>query len=195
MKYGSLCLAAFCLLSVAQPAYSDSAHLFIGGFPSASDLRWTALTTDTYTSIYVTPGVNSWNGISSKVKLTKVTSGTYQISVNATTTTKAGLFGEAFPYCKNTSGVLVTQSLCSSNKNWSSGRANGYLNVINAFELNTSEIISMVYAHETGHLLSLRHYPDEVGPYPSNVSVMSSTFQSILAQPIDKNHLKEKWGT
>jgi hypothetical protein len=124
-----------------------------------------------------------------------VTSGTYQISINATTTTKSGVVGEAFPYCKNASGVLVTQDFCSSNKNWSSGRANGYLNVINIFGLNTSQIISMVYAHEIGHLLSLRHYPNEVGPYPPNVSIMSSTFQSILAQPIDKNHLKEKWGT
>jgi hypothetical protein len=65
------------------------------------------------------------------------------------------------------------------------------------FEFSTSQTISMVYAHEMGHALSLKHYPEEPKgiSFSPNVAVMTpSTFQSILPQTVDKNHLKEKWG-
>jgi hypothetical protein len=174
------------VLYISPPAWSQ---IFLGGFSSASDLKWTSSLSSNYLDTYVTPAASSWNGISSKVKLTKVTSGTYQVSVVTSTTTRAGLLEVMVPYC-TISGVNKSSDDCLT-YTWNSAQIIGYTNQITAYNLNTSQIISNVYTHEFGHALSLAHTYDPLTP---SVLLDSSTLYSLSPQQLDKTNLKRKWG-
>jgi hypothetical protein len=167
------------------PALADSQHLFSGGFGSALGLRWTSSLSSTYLSDYVIPAANGWNGISSKVTLTQVSSGTYQIKVNTSTTASFGTVGEMIQYCSFGSGAAV----CQTETPWTSVQVLGYTNQIANFYLTKTEIISTVYAHEFGHALSMAHNTIDT---PSLMETGSK--KTILPQATDKSHLKLKWG-
>jgi hypothetical protein len=166
-------------------AFSDSQHLWSGGFGTASDLRWTSSLSSSYLSDYVIPATNGWNGISSRVKLTQVSSGAYQIKVNITTSSSFGTVGEMISYCSAGSGYVK----CGGVTPWGSAQVIGYTNQITNFYLTKTEIISTVYSHEFGHALSMGHN------FVDTPSVMQQGSKSTyLPQATDKSHLKLKWG-
>jgi hypothetical protein len=171
------------LLSVNQ-VLADSVHLIPGGLSTASALKWTSSISESYLTSYVVPSANSWNNISSRVSLTRVTSGAYQVRILTGTNAVQGYVGAVYPYCAQGAG----RAICN-NQNWTSAQLTGYTNQISAMNLNTSQIIGTVYAHEFGHVLSLEHN-DTISP-----SVMTtSSIVSFTAQQTDKDHLKQKWG-
>jgi hypothetical protein len=160
-------------------------HLWSGGFGSASSLKWTSSLSSTYLSDYVIPGANGWNGISSKVNLTQVSSGTYQIRVSTQSDPRYGVVGEMIAYCPSGSGYTK----CGGYTPWGSAQVFGYTNQIANFSLTKTQIISSVYSHEFGHSLSLGHNDSEL---PAVMTANAVT--TILPQAADKSHLKSKWG-
>lgn len=184
-----LIFSSLLVTATATTAKADSQHLFSGGFNSASGLNWTYSVSDSYANTYIVPAANSWNNISSKVKLNKVTSGTYNIRATLETTTVSGRLGLMTPYCR-IGGVNSSGGACLSYA-WGSAKVTAYSNQMSAFGMNTSNIISN-YAHEFGHALSLAHVSGS--PSTSPISVMKQGIQSYLPQQTDKDHLKQKWG-
>jgi hypothetical protein len=183
-------LASMCLLLTSESGF---AQYFAGGFPSSRvvQVRWAApsLSSD-YLTKYVRPGVNSWNGISSRVSISQVatsTSGSYEIDVLTSSTPRQGLVGQLIPY------YLIGSKLFESSPTdtWTYAQLFGYTNQISNFKLTDSEIIASVYAHEMGHALSMAH----TNPPTGTISIMKSGFQtSYLPQAFDKANLKAKWG-
>lgn len=182
----NLGLAAIAIALFAFPNHvlAGTEHLLVGGFGSTSDLRWTSTLSSSYLNDYVIPGVNGWNGISSKVKLTRITSGTYQINVLTGTNPTYGVVGEMIPYCSNGSSYQ-----CIATTPWGSARVYGYTNQITNTKLTKTEIISNVYCHEFGHALSLAHNDNDL-PTVMRASIVTN----VLPQGPDKSHLKGKWG-
>jgi hypothetical protein len=101
-------IASVCWLSLLTTPYKAKAQSYTWseGFLGSqiSDLRWFSSLPSAYVNTFVTPAANGWNGISSKVNLRRVSSGSYEVSVSVATTQRVGVVGEMRPYCPSTSG-------------------------------------------------------------------------------------------
>jgi hypothetical protein len=181
-------LASICLLLTSELGFAQS---YSGGFIASRvvQVRWksTQLSSD-YVTKYVRPGFNGWNGISSKVSLSQVAGGDYDVDVVPSSTTEAGLVGAQFPYCL----IRTTLINCGFyNEVWAFSLIAGYTNQITNLKLSDSEIISSVYAHEMGHTLSMDH----TSPPTGTISIMKSGFRgTYLPQAFDKTNLRKRWG-
>jgi hypothetical protein len=184
-------LASLVVCALINTLCEDSqAQFFSGGFNPARvvQLRWISSTSSSYTSTYIAPGVNGWNGISSRVSFSQVSSGPYDVRVVTEITGQSGLLGRVIPYCSS-GGSNLQGEACVNVANWGSVKVIGYTNQIEISNLNTTQIISSVYCHEFGHVLSLAH------TNPSAITVMTpSTITSYLPQALDKLNLRAKWG-
>lgn len=190
---GSVLSIGFCQESQAQ--------YFSGGFPPdvVRDLRWTAPLTSSLTEQYLKNNVINealqWNNISSKVKLTRVKSGTYHIKVLTAIGRQDRILAEVTPYCKKFKFEFWED--CSS-KVWSIARITGYENEMTRAFKNSIANRASTYLHEFGHALSLAHVED-LGErsimYPSFDTYTPDFTMNVYAPGIiDKRNLKEKWG-
>jgi hypothetical protein len=180
----SIAACVFCKSSFAQT--------FSGGFNSSRvvQLRWYSSLPASYISTYITPAVGGWNGISSVVSLSQVSSGAYDISFTTSTSAQTGLYGETVPYCTS-GGQQLQSNACVPVLNWGSAKIVGYTNQIANDKLTETQIVSSVYCHEFGHALSLGHTNNTT----SSVSVMKQgIILSYLPQAFDKSLLKTRWG-
>jgi hypothetical protein len=166
---------------IARPKYGPN---------YAEDLVGPAISN--YTNQYLVPASRSWNGISSKVSLTQVTSGSYQVSVtnDLLPAIKPVLdaYGIFVAYCIGPTGVTITGDFCRNLPSiWSSVQIIGYEIPMITDKFSTTNRIA-VYTHEWGHTLSLRH--NETGA----PSIMLQGQKTIGPQAADKDHLRLKWG-
>jgi Matrixin len=180
-------------MSIAfQPSADALGEYWPDGFTSVNPVNWfkDASVSSNYVTSYVSPGVNAWNTISSKVLVYKVSSGAYKIKVSLENGTNPNVNGQAFPYCAAGNSAACIRTPSGTNpvtSTWLSAKVVGYENnmVTNGFG-TTSRI--QVFSHEFGHALSMSHVASSSSvmyPYsPSNVGV----------QAYDKANLKAKWG-
>ena len=156
------------------------------GFASANRLDWVkdVNMSSTYLADYVDPGVSSWNAISSKVLIYKVSSGAYRVRVAtenvAPTPTTTGMMT---PYCA--AGSIA--ACLTGNSTWTSAKVVGFENVMAASGFTATNRIK-VFTHEFGHALSLSHVLN------GSASVMAQGQSNLGIQVYDKANLKAKWG-
>lgn len=157
-----------------------------GGFVTPNPLNWTydSVTMSTnYLNSYVKPAGSQWNGVSSKVQMIFVTSGSYRVKTLLATSPDPSATGLFEPYCAGGSGIVTC-----INSTWTSGRVYGYENAMAANGYNTTERISN-FTHEFGHSLSMAHVT------ASGVNaVMRQGRQALGTQSYDKANLQGKWG-
>ncbi|MCE5172731.1 hypothetical protein LQV63_26020 [Paenibacillus profundus] len=176
----ALPIAAMVLSSVVSAAY------FSGGRAAGSFSAYyhSSVSSNGYDNHYETARTN-WNGISSKVKVSKTTTTSgdpdrYYVGTTGTST----LLGQIVPY-KLSGGTYVE---ASPNDKWAYSTATIYDNTMKSYKMTHSQIVSNA-THEIGHTVSLAHSPSSSGP-----SVMKQGIQDIGPQTYDKNELKAKWG-
>lgn len=175
-------LAVFAAILSAKPAMALGEY-FSGGFSSVVTYRWIySNMTSQYASAYVIPGAGSqWNGISSRVSLTRVTTGSYVVNAQVATGTDPSVTGLTTVYCASGSG-----SICASST-WSSARIYGYENAMAASSYTTTQRIK-TFTHEFGHTLSLSHVTN------GSAAVMAQGKSDLGVQAYDKANLRAKWG-
>jgi hypothetical protein len=117
-----------------------------------------------------------------------VSSGSYDVRVVTATTAQNGLYGLTTPYCTS-GGSSLSGIACASIQKWGSAQVTGYTNQIALSNLNTTQIISSVYCHEFGHVLSLSHTN-----YGVTAVMTASDITTYLPQSTDKANLRAKWG-
>jgi len=138
--------------------------------------------TGEYADAYVIPGAGlQWNGISSRVYLSRVTTGSYIVNAQVATGTDPSVTGLTTPYCASGSG-----SICI-NDTWNSARIYGYENVMAAGSYTNTQRIK-VFTHEFGHTLSLSHVIN------GSAAVMAQGQSNLGVQLYDKANLRAKWG-
>jgi len=192
MIYRKLTVIILLSLYISQRnSYADALHLFTGGFSNSRISNLTFKVSSTVSSNYkdaiIKPASNNWNNISTKVKVVETNAGSYDVIVYVVDTVKNGLFGEIRPYYFKTPEYSYVYDSCACNT-WSYVELYGYENQMTAYKFSQAEKISN-FTHEFGHALSLAHTNDL-----STSSVMKSGKQAIGPQPIDKDHLRQKWG-
>lgn len=185
-------LGAILLCSAIVPI-SASANTFSGGRSSAifSAYYDVSVSQYGYTSIY-DDGRTNWNGVSSKVTVSKSSSNCSSCDeYYAGTTANNGLLGYTQPYNSFHVALVIT-----ANNTWKYCVLSLYDNQIKASNAGSSgpgltraEIVSSVTTHEIGHSLSLAHSPS------GTTSVMTANdITDFAPNTYDKNELKSKWG-
>ncbi len=195
-KTTSVLLALGLTFSLSPAAYATPDHLAARGFKKANtvpglNLTWVSTTTsDFYKTAYIIPAANSWNNISTQVRLTKSPTATGKITVKTGRTTRVGMVGETIPYCTNlfipASGQLCFNSTASY---WSRADIISYTDQQVDFGYTQASVRSNM-AHEFGHALSLLHVPTNY----FQSAIMKQGKQEIQPTATDKAHLKERWG-
>jgi hypothetical protein len=167
-------------------------HTFTGGFlPSKTpDLKILSSLGAQYDTAHTDAAIVSWNNISSKVRLTKVTSGSYDVSLVVSTNLNPSVYGEMVPYCAAGAGLAKCDS-----STWNSTQVKVYESNMNNNGYTSTGHKRALISHELGHVLSLAHYPNE--DYISFDAAMgnAAVYNQLLPQAIDKAHLKEKHGS
>jgi hypothetical protein len=163
------------------------------GFASANPINWVqdVSISNAYSASYVVPAINAWNNISSKVKINKVSSGTYKVKVVVENIGDFSVAGRMIPYCAAGSLLACLRTpvgTASTAATWTSAKVIGYEDAMTANGW-TNTNITQTFAHEFGHALSMSHVFSTTAAAmyeygPSNVSV----------QAYDKANLKAKWG-
>lgn len=153
-----------------------------GGF-SSGVIRWLAdsSVSGSYLNTYIAPAANNWNGKSSKVSLSRVTTGSYIIKALVAQGTDPYTFGLMTPYC--TAG---TYDACGS-LTWNSGTVIGYENAMVFNSFTTTQRIKS-FTHEFGHALSLKHVIN------GSSAVMAQGQSNLGVQLYDRANLQAKWG-
>lgn len=168
-------------LCIGKPAFALGEY-WSGGFSTVNSYRWIySNMTSTYANTYVIPAAGSqWNGISSQVSLTRVTSGSYIVNAQVATGTDPNVTGQMTSYCSAGSG-----SACLS-ATWTSASIIGYENVMAASNYTTTQRIK-TFTHEFGHTLALAHVTN------GSAAVMAQGKSNLGVQAYDKANLKAKW--
>lgn len=188
LQVGLTVFTSLASLGLAKPSmalFGLPPEIYIGGFSSVTDYRWiTVSNSPSYINDYIVPAANQWNSQSSKVRLTRVTSGNYnlevQIRFNGDDPMQAGIM---VPNC-----IFGERKICLILP-WRSALVIGYEDVMSRKGYTTSERISN-FIHEIGHSLSLDH----VSTQNPSLAVMKQGTQSIGPQQYDVNNLRAKWG-
>lgn len=181
-KSGLIFLAVLAALLATKPAMALGEY-FSSRFSSVATYRWIYLNmTSQYANAYVIPAGAQWNGISSRVNLTRVTSGSYIVNAQVATSTNPSIAGLMTAYCSSGSGDICLDG----GKTWSSARIYGFENVMAANSYTTAQRIN-VFTHD-GHTLSMDHVTN------GSAAVMVSGRSNLGVQVYDKANLKAKWG-
>jgi hypothetical protein len=192
---GLVGIVAFVFVTSAK-TFSHSGHLSAGRLVSGVN-SWVAspvfdseppVGMTNYSKQFMSPAGNSWNLISSRVLLTQVTSGNYQIRVtNDIDGQLLREYGRTLKYC-NINGVITNGTICLD-KTYTSVLITGQELAMQIDQFTTTNRIAL-YSHEFGHALSLTDTND----LPAGTSVMIQGKKAIGPQTADKDHLKLKWG-
>jgi hypothetical protein len=183
------------ICTTSAKTFSHSGHLSSGRLASGVN-NWVASPVfDSYPAVgisnyakqFMSPAGNSWNLISSRVLLTQVISGNYQIRVTNDMTAQVSLreYGRTLKYC-NINGVITSGTICLD-KIYTSVIITGQELAMQIDKFSTTNRIAL-YTHELGHALSLTDSNDIPG------TVMAQGIKTVGPQVADKDHLKLKWG-
>jgi len=158
----------------------NAADIFKGGFTTGK-LSY-AITTGCNTN-FATTAVKQWNGVSSKVKISKYKgkdpmSANLFLDFNRLKTPNAGLLGVTF--------LFANGKQVSTNKKWDRAICIQYINP----KANTNNSKIKTCVHEIGHALGLSH------PLAaSNPAIMKQGISNrYTLYQVDKNNLISKWG-
>jgi hypothetical protein len=182
-----LLLLVGCVLSIGF-CQTTLAQVYSGGFnpDRVKNLRWISVLPESDVKTMVV-GANQWNRISSKVKLTRVKTGEYDIRVSTEIGTQPEVVGEMTPYCF----IRLRGGICANFGNWGSAKIVGFTNEMQAMYGNSISQREATYIHEFGHALSLDHVLDLSRPSIMHQAPVSTV---LIPQIIDKANLREKWG-
>jgi hypothetical protein len=144
----------------------------------------------TYVTNYLDPGPGKWNGISTKVKVSKGTSTSYNVRYVLKTTIDNTLLAKAFPYCSLGNDDVCRDGVPPVAKLWTAVQIQLYENVIINKGLTTQGRVALT-AHEFGHVLSLSHIASTV---PSLMPQALTVNHNPDPQNVDKANLRYKWG-
>ncbi len=168
---------------------NSQAEVYTGGFNPRrlANLRWASSLPEQYINDYIAPGAKNWNGISPKITYNRVNiKSPYDVEVKLGATTTEGLVGLVVPHCNSSPSIFGER--CTKVGNWIDAKVIGYSNQIKLIGLTKSQIISTVYTHEFGHVLSLDHTKNR-----AIRSVMRSAISDYPPRDIDKENLINRW--
>lgn len=176
--------------SIANAA-TGSQYLWIGGFP-ASEVKAIGYVMSGGTSSYqkniMKAGVESWNGISTKVRVLYDNEDA-KISVYKSSSSVSGLNGRMDPYYENALGRLKFDE--NFDNVWEVADIFGFDNNMDKLKLTDDEK-KAIYIHEMGHALSLKHN-DSTYYLIMNTDTLDTAAATTLKSD-DKGNLKLKWG-
>jgi hypothetical protein len=135
------------------------------------------------------PAPGKWNGISSKVMITKGTSTSYNFRYITQTGSDTTLLAKTFPYCAAGNGDICKTE--PPTNLWTAAQIRLYENIITAKQTTTQGRVA-ISAHEFGHALSLSHIISSTTP--SLMPTVLTTNHDPNPQSIDQTNLKLKWG-
>lgn len=171
-----------CVSLFSAVAYADygKKYLFTGGL-RASDVKKIKYViaggSSSYQRNVMKAGVEAWNGISSKVKVTEGSSGA-KVSVILTNSDKNNLYGIMMPFSNEARDYDLDEI-------WDNIDVIGYDNTLSRIGLSEQK---GVFTHEMGHALSLAHNDSD------SDLIMHSVELSTDIQTDDEKNLKLKWG-
>ncbi|WPS85391.1 matrixin family metalloprotease (plasmid) [Brevibacillus halotolerans] len=168
------------LFSAAAYADYGKEYLFTGGL-RATDVKKIKYVISGGSSSYqknvMKAGVEAWNGISSKVKVTEGSSGA-KVSVILKNSDKNNLYGIMMPFSNGARDYDLDEI-------WDNIDVIGYENTLSKIGLSEQR---GVFTHEMGHALSLAHNDSDsdliMHPYALTTDVQTD----------DEKNLKLKWG-
>jgi hypothetical protein len=151
------------------------------------NIKWipdTNLTT-TYVNTYVAGSPEKWNGISSKVSVSRGTTTVYNVRILGGTANDPTLVGLTVPFCSAGNGNVCQ----GGSKTWTAARIFLYESVMQSSGFTTERRKAAV-AHEFGHALSLQHVLTS-----TVLSLMKPTLPTTsTVENLDKANLRGKWG-
>lgn len=167
------------LLLLSNTVVQAATLYYSGGFSKASALKYYASGSTTYAST----AVAQWNGVSSKVKISKVSSSSDSnilISCNNIESPSPGVLGKT--------SLVKDGKLVSTSSTWDHATCIQY----KSDDLKTTNNKIATATHELGHALSLKENNNNVY---EDVPVMSQGVKSSYKlTAADKSALKQKWG-
>jgi hypothetical protein len=143
-----------------------------------------------YVTNYIDPGPGKWNGISSKVAVSKGTSTSYNARYLTQTGVDLTLAAKTFPYCAEGNGDICKTE--PPTHLFTAAQIRLYENIIVAAKYTTQGRIAIT-THEFGHVLSLSHVISTTLPALMQVEVTPN--HNPTPQNIDNNNLRYKWGS
>jgi hypothetical protein len=192
MRRAALGVTLLALLGIPNVvlAYQD---VWTSGFPPTivQNIKWIPdpSISSTYVANYIDPGPGKWNGISSRVKVSKGTSTSYNVRYVLKTTNDPTLPAKTFPYCTAGNGEACKDPP-GSNHVWTAAQIQLYENVIINARYTTQGRVALT-THEFGHALSLSHIASTV---PSVMPQQVTSNHNPSPQSVDIANLKYKWG-
>ncbi|TPG69754.1 hypothetical protein EEL31_15505 [Brevibacillus laterosporus] len=171
-----------CVSLFSAVAYADygKKYLFTGGL-RASDVKnikyVLAGGSSSYQKKVMKAGVEAWNGVSKKVKISEGNSGAI-VSVILTNAPTANLYGIMIPFSDGDRDWGLDEI-------WDNIDVIGYDNVLSSIGIDEQR---GVFTHEMGHALSLAHNDSD------SDLIMHSVKLSTDIQTDDEKNLKLKWG-
>jgi hypothetical protein len=138
---------------------------------------------------YIDPAPGKWNGISTKVNVSKGTSTSYNVRFLSKTGTDFSLLAKTFPYCAEGNGDICR--IEPPTHLWTAAQIQLYENVIASKQTTTQGRVAIV-THEFGHALSLNHTYNSA--IPSLMAVGLTPDNDPNPQNVEKANLKYKWG-
>lgn len=168
-------------------AHSGDGHTYTGGYRSsdAADLKFVISGGDSNYQTLMKNAALSWNGISSKVKLSNSSTGAKMSIIKSTKDpSDPTLVGKMFPYYYYFGNLIPA----SNSDVWDLVDAKGYSEAMFGYQ---SFEIQSVYTHEIGHALSLGH--NQTKPTIMYNPFYRTTYPTSPTTA-DKDHLKLKWG-
>jgi hypothetical protein len=142
-----------------------------------------------YVTNYIDPGPGKWNGISSKVAVSKGTSTSFNVRYLTQTGADPNLAGKTFPYCAEGNGDICKTE--PPTHLFTAAQIRLYENVIVATKYTTQGRIALA-SHEFGHVLSLSHLINSTTP--GLMQEVVTTNHNPAPQNADMNNLRYKWG-
>ncbi|MCY9666953.1 hypothetical protein M5X11_18780 [Paenibacillus alginolyticus] len=183
----TLCIS----ITLSVSVFADTYYHTTGFGNSASNLKYwkdSSVSTYGYTSKSDT-GALAWNGISSNLAMTEVSSiPTYFSIVTYVGTSLAGLdvYGVADYW---TYGLFGWTQV---NPDDLRDRARVRMDDTNLKSLNDSTKVQYAFTHEFGHAVGLKH--DNDSGVASVTRDSSIVWSNNMPQQIDKDHIKQKYG-
>ena len=185
-----LILSLILIFCIGSETYA--AGVFSSGFKSASNLTYYC-ESGSSTSI-ASKAISIWNGVSSKVKITKYSGSDANIrssitmSCNKYSSPTSGEYGRSYPYkAYGQNSASAGAFSYTSSQQWVKVICYQYKNS----DLDNSERQAATAGHEVGHALSLDHKGSE----DLSSSIMKQGLKDTCKlYSYDKKRLKEKWG-